>query len=64
MLLNSYSFYFVTIVSYSYSDAISASIGILYTLIFIVVLYYGYKATRTDTTDPTIHEYRLCKAAG
>ena len=64
MLLNSYAFYFIAIVAYSYSPAISACIGIVYTLILAVVIYYGYWATKLDPTDPAIQEYRECTASG
>jgi hypothetical protein len=58
ILLDSYAFYFITIVAYSYSAGISVTIGIIYSLILMVVLYYGYIATKIDPTDPTIHAYR------
>ncbi len=64
ILLDSYAFYFITIVAYSYSAGISVSIGILYTFNFAVVLYYGYVATKIDPTDPIIHAYRESKASG
>jgi hypothetical protein len=51
-------------VAYSYSAGISVTIGIIYSLIFMVVLYYGYIATKIDPTDPTIHAYRECITQG
>ena len=64
ILLDTYAFYFITIVSYSYSPAISVSIGVIYSIIFMVVVYYGYVATKFDPTDPIIYKYRDCKEKG
>ena len=57
-MLNVYSFYFITVVAYSYIPAISGTLGVLFSLTLVIVIYYGYWATKLDPTDPTIYAYR------
>lgn len=64
VLLDTYAFYFITIVAYSHSDAFCAVVGLLYTALFLAVVYYGWRATAADPTDPTILKQREMKQAG
>lgn len=64
VLLDTYAFYFITLVTYSFSDAFCATLGLLYSGLFLVVIYYGFRATAADPTDPTILKQREMKEAG
>jgi hypothetical protein len=54
VLLDTYAFYFITIVAFSYSTTFCTLAGIFYTGIFAVVIYYGAKATGSDPSDPSL----------
>ena len=51
---NILEFFFISMVSFSTSKAIVVSCSILYGLLSISVLYYGFKVTKCDPSDPTI----------
>jgi hypothetical protein len=56
--LDTYAFYFINMVSFSYEPLRSAIIGAGYFFVFLGVLYYAYKATKSDPTDPTVYAQR------
>lgn len=62
VLLDTYAFYFITIVAFSYSPTFCSLVGIAYTVTFAVVIYYGAKATGSDPTDPSLEAQKKCKA--
>ncbi|CDW91758.1 probable palmitoyltransferase zdhhc1 [Stylonychia lemnae] len=62
--LDSYAFYFINIVTFSYQPAISIVLGVAYLIIFIAVLYYAIRSTRYDPTDPTIYKNRQAEKTG
>jgi hypothetical protein len=64
MLLDFYAYYFINIVAFSYSIAISTVIAIIFTGLIIAILYYGVLATVTDPTDPTIYAERKSESLG
>jgi len=54
ILLDTYSFYFISLVSFSYEPGISGTFGVIYSVIMIAVVYYAYMATKIDPTDSVI----------
>lgn len=58
MLLDTYAFYFVCMVAFSYSPAVCSVVGIIYSLLLAWVVYFATMATKSDPTDPTIFEYK------
>ena len=51
VLLDTYAFYFITMIGFDYSDTFCAIVGIAYSLVFASVIYYGARATVNDPTD-------------
>lgn len=49
--LDSYAFYFINIVTFSYEPAISIVLGIAFTLVMICIFYHATKATLINPTD-------------
>lgn len=54
ILLDTYSFYFISLVCFAYQPGVSATFGVIYSLIFIAVVYYAYLATKIDPTDDVV----------
>ena len=54
IILDTYSFYFISLVSFSYSPGVSATFGVIYSIIFLAVVYFAYMATKIDPTDTVI----------
>jgi len=64
ILLDTYAYYFINIVTFSYHPAIATVLGVVYMVVFGFVLYYAVKATRNDPTDPTIYAQRKAESSG
>ena len=62
--LDSYAFYFINIVTFSYSPTISILLGISFTLVMIVMFYYATRATLIDPSDSIIQIQREAKVKG
>ena len=64
MLLDAYAYFFINVVLLGLSEAASIVLGCVYGILLIFVLFYGYKATSNDPTDPTIYAERAAIKKG
>ena len=53
--LDTYAFYFINVVTFSYQPSISILLGVSYMILFLGVTFYAIMATRSDPTDPTVY---------
>jgi hypothetical protein len=60
--LDTYAFYFINMVAFSYSPVLSTLLGVAYGILFLLVLYYAIRSTKSDPTDPTIYKQREADA--
>lgn len=54
ILLDTYAYYFINVALLSFNVAAPTVLGIIYGILLIVVLYFGFLSTKSDPSDPTI----------
>lgn len=64
MLLDAYAYFFINVVLLDFHKAASIVLGIAYAILLAFILFYGYKATSNDPTDPTIYAERSANEKG
>lgn len=62
--LDTYAFYFINIVTFSYLPGLSIILGIAYLILLLLVVYYAIRSTKNDPTDPTVYAMREAEKQG
>lgn len=62
--LDIYAYYFMNIVTLSHIAPLAAVLGIVFGVMMVFVVYYGFICTHSDPTDPTVYAERKARRLG